>query len=72
MAYANSLSHAAPSGLMAHIQAFFVDMKARRARSRVYRETLAELSRLSTRELEDLGMAKADIRRVAYEAAYDL
>lgn len=30
-----------------------------------YRQTVAELDRMSTRELQDLGIARADIRRVA-------
>lgn len=30
-----------------------------------YRQTVAELGRMSTRELQDLGIVRADIRRVA-------
>ena len=33
-----------------------------------YRQTVAELGRMSTRELQDLGIARADIRRVARAA----
>ena len=32
---------------------------------RRYRETVSELSRLSNRELNDLGITRADIERVA-------
>ncbi len=32
---------------------------------RSYRRTVDELSQLSTRELNDLGISRADIRRVA-------
>ncbi|MFU8897631.1 uncharacterized protein YjiS (DUF1127 family) [Roseinatronobacter thiooxidans] len=37
---------------------------------RVYNKTHAELSQLSTRELDDLGISRSMISRLAYEAAY--
>ena len=37
---------------------------------RVYRDTLHELENLSQRELEDMGIAPASIRKIAYEAVY--
>jgi uncharacterized protein YjiS (DUF1127 family) len=37
---------------------------------RVYNRTHAELSQLSTRELDDLGISRSMISRLAYEAAY--
>ncbi len=40
------------------------------ARRKVYRQTLAELRALSGRELDDLGIHRSMITRVAYEAAY--
>jgi len=36
----------------------------------VYRKTYEELSALSTRELQDLGIARSMITRLAYESAY--
>jgi uncharacterized protein YjiS (DUF1127 family) len=36
---------------------------------RKYQETYRELSRLSKRELDDLGIARADIARIARQAA---
>ncbi|TVP71842.1 MAG: DUF1127 domain-containing protein [Rhodobacteraceae bacterium] len=36
---------------------------------RVYNQTYAELSKLSTREMEDLGISRSMISRLAYEAA---
>ena len=39
-------------------------------RRKVYRTTFSELSRLTDRDLRDLGLIRADIRRVAMEAAY--
>jgi uncharacterized protein YjiS (DUF1127 family) len=40
----------------------------RHAQRRVYRTTLAELSLLSNRELADLGLARSELRRIAWEA----
>lgn len=40
------------------------------AKRRVYKQTHAELSALSTRELDDLGINRSMISRLAYEAAY--
>ncbi len=39
------------------------------ARRRVYNRTYAELSQLSTRELDDLGISRSMISRLAHEAA---
>lgn len=39
-------------------------------RRRVYNKTHAELSQLSTRELDDLGISRSMISRLSYEAAY--
>lgn len=35
-----------------------------------YRENLRELSGCTDRDLSDLGLSRADIRRVAHEAAF--
>ncbi|TVP95618.1 MAG: DUF1127 domain-containing protein [Roseinatronobacter sp.] len=43
---------------------------ARFKQRRVYNRTHAELSQLSTRELDDLGISRSMISRLAYEAAY--
>ena len=40
-------------------------------RYRLYRQTVNELSDLTNRELEDLGLNRSMIRRVAYQAAYE-
>lgn len=37
---------------------------------RKYQDTYRELSRLSQRELDDLGIARADIPAIARQAAY--
>lgn len=49
---------------------FFGRMIENIARYRVYRTTLDELSMLSERELNDLGIARGEIRGVAYRAAF--
>lgn len=46
------------------------DMSSRIAQYRTYRTTLNELRSLSTRELNDLGLAYADLRSIAIEATY--
>ncbi|PTV97087.1 uncharacterized protein DUF1127 [Rhodobacter aestuarii] len=40
------------------------------ARRKVYRQTLSELRSLSERELNDLGMHRSMLTRIALEAAY--
>ena len=61
--------HAAPS-LLERIATFKADMAERYSKYRVYRNTLSELQSLSMRELNDLGLSPANIKSVAYEAAY--
>lgn len=41
------------------------------SRRRVYHRTYAELNALTTRELEDLGISRSMISRLAYEAAFE-
>jgi uncharacterized protein YjiS (DUF1127 family) len=45
------------------------NLYSRYRRWRRYRETVRELQGLSTRELKDLGIQRADIGRLAREAA---
>ena len=40
------------------------------AQRRTYRRTLDELHSLGDRELDDLGIYRGDLRRIAHEAAY--
>jgi uncharacterized protein YjiS (DUF1127 family) len=37
---------------------------------RLYRHTLSELRELDARELNDLGLTRADLRRAAHQAVY--
>ncbi|MEM9247530.1 MAG: DUF1127 domain-containing protein [Pseudomonadota bacterium] len=48
---------------------FFSRVSAAVQRYRVYRETKAELNALGARELDDLGIAPADIEGIAQRAA---
>ncbi len=57
----------AATGRFAKMVADLRDYMARRS---VYRQTLNELDQLSDRDLSDLGMSRANIRSVAYEAAW--
>ncbi|WP_390910355.1 DUF1127 domain-containing protein [Pseudosulfitobacter sp. SM2401] len=41
------------------------------ARRKVYRATYSELAALSDRDLNDLGIRRSNIKRMAMEAAYD-
>lgn len=48
---------------------FIADIKANHARHQAYRTTFDELSRLSDRELNDIGIGRSDIRYVAQQEA---
>jgi len=56
--------------LRARALGLFDDVAARWAAYKVYATTKDELAKLSDRELADLGLYRADIARVAREAAY--
>ena len=55
------------SGRFAHLIDELRDALARR---KIMRATYNELATLSTRELDDLGINRTQIRSIAYEAAY--
>ncbi|GAA3854416.1 DUF1127 domain-containing protein [Celeribacter arenosi] len=69
MAYANDIRTATPA-YAARSNGFFATLAERFARYRVYRETVNELEALSDRDLADLGLSRATVKAVAYEAAY--
>ena len=64
MAYTTTSTSFAPRLHM--LRTAFADWAEQR---RVYRTTLNELTELSDRDLADLGLHRADLRRVAREAA---
>lgn len=59
------------TGIITRFNALIADYRAKAARRKIYRETLRELSALSARDLNDLGLNRSEIRRVAYQAAYE-
>lgn len=52
------------------IAKFVANLRDHMARRSVFRQTLRELDGLSDRDLSDLGLSRANIRSVAYEAAW--
>ncbi|KIC07892.1 hypothetical protein RA19_22515 [Leisingera sp. ANG-M1] len=60
----SAVNVASPVGLLDALLVKFV-------RYRLYRQTVNELSALSGRELADLGLNRSEIKRVAYQAAYE-
>lgn len=69
MAYMNT-SSTAGFGLMDRVANVFKSAKEGLHRRKVYNQTVSELRALSTRELNDLGISRSMITRIALEAAY--
>lgn len=69
MAYLNT-SSSAGFGLMDRVANTVKSVKEALHRRRVYNQTVSELRALSTRELNDLGISRSMITRIALEAAY--
>ena len=72
MAYASNNQGIAQNGLTARFDAILIDIRARLARRRVFNQTRHELQALSNRELADLGLSRSEIRRIAWQAAYEV
>lgn len=68
MAYASE-NRAAGFNFAARFEAVLEDMKASRAKRKVYRKTVEELNSLSNAELADIGLSRSMIRSVARDAA---
>ncbi|MEM8851896.1 MAG: DUF1127 domain-containing protein [Pseudomonadota bacterium] len=58
------------ASLQGRLPSRFATLRADWAKWRLYRKTVNELSALSTRDLDDLGISRASIRTIALEAAY--
>lgn len=56
--------------MTARFETILNDLRERRERQKVYRTTLRELNVLSSRELADIGLSRAALKSVAWEAAY--
>lgn len=72
MAYEMNITRAASDGVANKITAMVADLRSNMARRKVYRDTLRELRGLSARDLNDLGLNPTMLKRVAYQAAYDI
>ena len=70
MAFYTDTHTTTQSAWATRFNAAFAALKEARAKRRVFAQTLNELRSLSDRELADLGLARGQIRSVAYEAAY--
>ncbi|MHA6324360.1 DUF1127 domain-containing protein [Roseivivax sp. CAU 1753] len=68
MAHAQTQTDASRGGFFARL---IDDIRDRRARRRIYVQTLTELQRLSDRELNDLGLGRSQLPNVAWQAAYE-
>jgi len=71
MAFATEI-HATNGDITSRITATLKSATNRVANYRIYRKTVSELSALSSRELDDLGLNRSMIKRVSLEAAYGL
>ena len=69
MAIVNDVQSGA-HGLIGRVTGSWKNLQESRQRRRVFVQTLRELNALSTRELDDLGINRTMITRVAHEAAY--
>lgn len=68
MAFATTHTHR--SGLAERLSAFIAEHREAAAKRTAVRRTRDELAQLSDRELDDLGVSRYDIPRVAREAVY--
>jgi uncharacterized protein YjiS (DUF1127 family) len=70
MAYATQATQTHGT-LVARFNVALDSIRARFERHRVYKNTLAELESLSSRELADLGLSRGMLARIAHQAAYE-
>ena len=69
MAHATEI-FSAHAGIVDRLFATVATWKEAQAKRGLYRETVRELNELSTRELNDLGIARSEISSIARKAAY--
>lgn len=71
MAYV-STAQVIPAALLERCKETLAGFGEQMIKRRIYRTTLQELQNLQTRDLDDLGINRTEIRRVAWEAAYGI
>lgn len=60
---------AGTTGLFARVAQFFVNLNEKRIQRKLINKTIKELSALSDRELNDMGLTRGDIYSVAHGTA---
>lgn len=70
MAAIDHINSGAGSAFIDRLVAALQRFQENRARNAVYRQTLRELSDLTNRDLDDLGIHRSMIKSIATEAAY--
>ena len=69
MAYASEIQ-TSQAGVADRLTAWWKSQQDSRTQRALFRRTVRELNDLSTRELADLGIARSEIRHIAWHAAY--
>ncbi|MFV0491473.1 MAG: DUF1127 domain-containing protein [Pseudorhodobacter sp.] len=69
MAYINT-TRSASGSLLDRAEDLMNTFRTAMQRRRVYKQTIRELNSLTSRELDDLGIDRSMISRIALEAAY--
>jgi uncharacterized protein YjiS (DUF1127 family) len=54
-----------------NIASWWRNYRTTKSQTRAYRETVAELSRLTDKELRDIGITRGDIHSIAMETHFD-
>ena len=57
---------AGTTGLFARVAKFFVNLNEKRIQQKIANRTIKELSKLTDRELWDMGITRGDIYSIAY------
>lgn len=70
VAIAHNHALAADTGLRGRVMAAISRVQENRARRAVYRQTVRELNALTARDLDDLGIHRSMINRLAEDAAW--
>lgn len=66
-----SAHYSTPRGMLyAPLTSWFHTLREQIARRRCYQRTYNELSALSAHQLADLGLHRASLRQIAYDAVY--